>query len=259
MLPVQSLLDTMQKLRDKDTGCPWDVEQTFESLSKHLIEEAYEVTDAIARKDYPDLQEELGDVLLQVIFQSQIASELELFNFNEVADTLNQKLVRRHPHVFNSGPVPKSAEEQSVIWEAVKAEEKRDKLPQIIFEDIPSSMPPTLRAERIQKQASKKGFDWASVNDVILKVEEEIRELKVAIKSNDQDNAEEELGDLLFTIINVSRHLNIDANEALARANNKFVSRFHSMEKEVVTSQKGLENTSLEELEKIWSKIKNNE
>ena len=120
-------------------------------------------------------------------------------------------------------------------------------------------MPPTLRAERIQKQASKKGFDWASVNDVILKVEEEIRELKVAIKNNDQDNAEEELGDLLFTIINVSRHLNIDANEALARANNKFVSRFHSMEKEVATSQKGLENTSLEELEKIWSKIKNNE
>jgi len=259
MPPIQSLLDTMQKLRDKDIGCPWDLEQTFESLSKHLIEEAYEVTDAIARQDYPNLQEELGDVLLQVIFHSQIASELELFNFNEVADTLNQKLIRRHPHVFNSGPVPKSAEEQAVIWEAVKAEEKRDKLPPIIFEDIPSSMPPTLRAERIQKQASKKGFDWTSVSDVMLKVEEEIGELKVAIENNDQDNAEEELGDLLFTIINVSRHLNIDANEALARANNKFISRFHSMEKEVATSQKRLEDTSLKELEKIWSKIKSNE
>ena len=259
MPPIQSLLDTMQKLRDKDIGCPWDLEQTFESLSKHLIEEAYEVTDAIARQDYPNLQEELGDVLLQIIFHSQIASELELFNFNEVADTLNQKLIRRHPHVFNSGPVPKSAEEQAVIWEAVKAEEKRDKLPPIIFEDIPSSMPPTLRAERIQKQASKKGFDWTSVSDVMLKVEEEIGELKVAIENNDQDNAEEELGDLLFTIINVSRHLNIDANEALARANNKFISRFHSMEKEVATSQKRLEDTSLKELEKIWSKIKSNE
>ncbi|MDA9973937.1 nucleoside triphosphate pyrophosphohydrolase [Gammaproteobacteria bacterium] len=259
MSSVQSLLDTMQKLRDKDLGCPWDIEQTFQSLSKHLIEEAYEVTDAINRKDYPNLQEELGDVLLQVIFHSQIASELELFNFDEVADTLNQKLIRRHPHVFARGVAPESAEEQAVIWEAVKKEERKGDLPQPTFADIPSSMPPTLRAERIQKQASKKGFDWTSAHDVILKVEEEIAELKLAISNNDPDNIEEELGDLLFTVINVGRHLNIDANDALARANNKFISRFHSMEKEVATSQKRLEDTSLKELEKIWSKIKSNE
>ena len=259
MSSVQSLLDTMKKLRDKDLGCPWDIKQTFQSLSKHLIEEAYEVTDAINRKDYPNLQEELGDVLLQVIFHSQIASELELFNFDEVADTLNQKLIRRHPHVFARGVAPESAEEQAVIWEAVKKEERKEDRPQPTFADIPSSMPPTLRAERIQKQASKKGFDWTSAHDVILKVEEEIAELKLAISNNDPDNIEEELGDLLFTVINVGRHLNIDANDALARANNKFISRFHSMEKEVATSQKRLEDTSLKELEKIWSKIKSNE
>ena len=256
MSSVQSLLETMQKLRDKDLGCPWDIEQTFESLSKHLIEEAYEATDAIAKKDYLNLKEELGDVLLQVIFHSQIASELELFNFNEVADTLNQKLIRRHPHVFARGVAPESAEEQAVIWEAVKKEERKEDRPQPTFADIPSSMPPTLRAERIQKQASKKGFDWASAHDVILKVEEEIAELKLAISNNDPDNIEEELGDLLFTVINVGRHLNIDANDALARSNNKFISRFHSLEKELEVSEQSFEGTSPQELEKIWDRIK---
>ena len=256
MSSVQSLLDTMQKLRDKDLGCPWDIEQTFQSLSKHLIEEAYEVTDAISRQDYANLQEELGDVLLQVIFHSQIASELELFNFNEVADTLNQKLIRRHPHVFARGVVPESAEEQAIIWEAVKKEERKEDRPQPTFADIPSSMPPTLRAERIQKQASKKGFDWASAHDVILKVEEEIAELKLAIDNNDPGNMEEELGDLLFTIINVGRHLNIDANDALARSNNKFISRFHSLERELEASEQSFEGTSPQELEKIWDRIK---
>ncbi len=256
MSSVQSLLDTMQKLRDKDLGCPWDIEQTFQSLSKHLIEEAYEVTDAISRQDYPNLQEELGDVLLQVIFHSQIASELELFNFNEVADTLNQKLIRRHPDVVARGVVPEAAEEQAIIWEAVKKEEKKEDLPQHTFADIPSSMPPTLRAERIQKQASKKGFDWASAHDVILKVEEEMAELKLAISNNDPDNMEEELGDLLFTVINVGRHLNIDANDDLARSNNKFISRFHSLEKELEVSEQSFEGTSPQELEKIWDRIK---
>ena len=259
MSSVQSLLDTMQKLRDKDLGCPWDIEQTFKSLSKHLIEEAYEVTDAISRQDYANLQEELGDVLLQVIFHSQIASELELFNFNEVADTLNQKLIRRHPHVFARGVVPESAEEQAIIWEAVKKEEKKEDLPQPTFADIPSSMPPTLRAERIQKQASKKGFDWASAHDVMLKVEEEIAELKLAIDNNDPGNMEEELGDLLFTIINVGRHLNIDANDALARSNNKFISRFHSLERELEASEQSFKGNSPQELEKIWDRIKRDE
>ena len=259
MSSIQPLLDTMQKLRDKEKGCPWDIEQTFESLSKYLIEEAYEVTDAIDKKDYLNLKEELGDVLLQVIFYSQIASELKLFNFNDVSNTLNEKLIRRHPYIFNEGNKPISAEEQTRLWESIKADEKKDITSQSIFSDIPNSMPPSLRAERIQKKASKKGFDWDSAEDVIVKLEEEIEELKMAIKTQDHDNAEEEIGDILFTIINVSRHLKIDTNEALARSNNKFISRFNALENILKKSNKSFENASSTELEKIWVKIKLNE
>ena len=192
MSSIQPLLDTMQKLRDKEDGCPWDIEQTFESLSKHLIEEAYEATDAIAKKDYLNLKEELGDVLLQVIFHSQIASELELFDFKEVSDSLNEKLIRRHTYVFNGGEKPFSAKDQTRLWEAIKEDEKKNIKPSSIFEDIPNSMPPSLRAERIQKKASKKGFDWNHPHEVIAKIDEEIEELKVAIANQDKNNIEEE-------------------------------------------------------------------
>ena len=259
MSSIQPLLDTMQKLRDKEDGCPWDIEQTFESLSKHLIEEAYEATDAIAKKDYLNLKEELGDVLLQVIFHSQIASELELFNFNEVADSLNKKLIRRHPYVFNGEEKPFSAKDQTRLWEAIKEDEKKNIKPSSIFEDIPNSMPPSLRAERIQKKASKKGFDWNNPHEVIAKIDEEIEELKVAIANQDKNNIEEEMGDLLFTVINLGRHLDIDTNEALSRSNKKFVNRFHALEEKLQSANQKIENTSLEELEKIWVKIKSNE
>ena len=259
MSSIQSLLDTMQKLRDKEDGCPWDAEQTFESLSKNLIEEAYEATDAIAKKDYLNLKEELGDVLLQVIFHSQIASELRLFDFNEVADSLNRKLIRRHPYVFNGGDKPFSAKDQTRLWEAIKEEEKMNIKPSSIFADIPNSMPPSLRAERIQKKASKKGFDWNHPHEVVAKIDEEIEELKIALANQDKKNIEEEIGDLLFTVINLGRHLEIDTNEALARSNRKFMDRFHALEKELNSTHKNIENTSLKELEKIWVKIKSNE
>ena len=259
MSSIQSLLDTMQKLRDKEDGCPWDIEQTFESLSKHLIEEAYEATDAIAKKDYLNLKEELGDVLLQVIFHSQIASELELFDFNEVSDSLNEKLIRRHPYIFNDGEKPFSAKDQTRLWEAIKEDEKKNVKPSSIFEGIPNSMPPSLRAERIQKQASKKGFDWNHPHEVIAKIDEEIEELKVAIANQDKNNIEEEMGDLLFTVINLGRHLDIDTNEALARSNRKFINRFHALEDTLTSAHQRIENTTLEELEKIWVKIKSNE
>jgi len=259
MSSIQSLLDTMQQLRDKEKGCPWDIEQTFESLSKYLIEEAYEVTDAIDKKDYLNLKEELGDVLLQVIFHSQIASELKLFNFSDVSNTLNEKLIRRHPYVFSEEEKPVSAEEQTRLWESIKADEKKDITSQSIFSDIPNSMPPSLRAERIQKKASKKGFDWSCAEDVMVKLEEEIEELKMAMETHDHDNAEEEIGDILFTIINVSRHLKIDTNEALARSNNKFISRFDALEDSLKKSNKSVTNASTAELEKIWVKIKLNE
>ena len=259
MSSIQPLLDTMQKLRDKEDGCPWDIEQTFESLSKHLIEEAYEATDAIAKKDYLNLKEELGDVLLQVIFHSQIASELELFDFKEVSDSLNEKLIRRHPYVFNGGEKPFSAKDQTKLWEAIKEDEKKNIKPSSIFEDIPNSMPPSLRAERIQKKASKKGFDWNHPHEVIAKIDEEIEELKVAIANQDKNNIEEEMGDLLFTVINLGRHLDIDTNEALARSNRKFINRFLALEETLTSAHQRIENTSPEELEKIWVKIKSNE
>jgi MazG family protein len=259
MSSIQPLLDTMQKLRDKEDGCPWDIEQTFESLSKHLIEEAYEATDAIAKKDYLNLKEELGDVLLQVIFHSQIASELELFDFKEVSDSLNEKLIRRHPYVFNVGEKPFSAKDQTRLWEAIKEDEKKNIKPSSIFEDIPNSMPPSLRAERIKKKASKKGFDWNHPHEVIAKIDEEIEELKVAIANQDKNNIEEEMGDLLFTVINLGRHFDIDTNEALARSNRKFINRFLSLEEILTSAHQRIENTPLEELEKIWVKIKFNE
>ena len=167
----------MRMLRDKDNGCPWDIEQTFESLSPCVVEEAYEVSDAIANKDYENLKEELGDVLLQVIFQAEIANETELFDFDEIVDSLNNKLIRRHPHVFAGASKPLSAKEQTQAWDAIKAQEKKPKDTRKTFADIPASLPPILKAKKIQKKASKKGFDWKESIDVIEIIEVEFNVL----------------------------------------------------------------------------------
>ena len=246
----------MRMLRDKDNGCPWDIEQTFESLSPCVVEEAYEVSDAIANKDYENLKEELGDVLLQVIFQAEIANETELFDFDEIVDSLNNKLIRRHPHVFAGASKPHSAREQTQAWDAIKAQEKKLKDAHNTFADIPASLPPILKAKKIQKKASKKGFDWKESIDVIEKVEEELKELKHEIQQNNKENSQEELGDLLFSIVNLSRHLEIDASEAINQANHKFVKRFRLMEEEIAKDNKELDNLSPEELEEFWVKIK---
>ena len=259
MSSIQTLLDTMRMLRDKDNGCPWDIEQTLESLSPCVVEEAYEVSDAIAKKDYENLKEELGDVLLQVIFQAEIANELKLFNFDEIVDTLNKKLVRRHPHVFEAAPKPLSAHEQTQAWDAIKAQEKNSKDSRNTFGDIPSSLPPILKAKKIQKKASKKGFDWKESIGVIEKVEEELKELKVEIQRNNKENIKDELGDLLFSIVNLSRHLEIDASEAINQANHKFVKRFRLMEKEIFKDNQEIENLTSDELEEFWVKIKSHE
>ena len=259
MSSIHSLIETMRKLRDKDDGCPWDIEQTFESLSECVVEEAYEVSDAISRKDYENLKEELGDVLLQVIFQAQIANELKLFNFDEIVDSLNKKLIRRHPHVFEGAPKPLSAKEQTQAWDAIKAQEKNKKDIQNTFDDIPASIPPILKAKKIQKKASKKGFDWKESIDVIDKVEEELKELKHEIQQNNKENSQDELGDLLFSIINLSRHLEIDASEAINQANHKFVKRFMLMEEEISKHKKEIDNLTPEELEEFWVKIKSHE
>ena len=256
MSSIKTLLETMRMLRDKDNGCPWDIEQTFESLSPCVVEEAYEVSDAIARNDYENLKEELGDVLLQVIFQAEIADELKLFNFDEIVDTLNKKLIRRHPHVFDEASKPLSAEEQTQIWDQIKAQEKSNKDSSWTFADIPSSLPPLLKAKKIQKKAAKKGFDWKESIEVIEKVEEELKQLKSEIQQNNKQNTQEELGDLLFSIINLSRHLEIDASEAINQANHKFIKRFRLMEEQIAKEKKKLENLSAEELEQFWVKIK---
>jgi ATP diphosphatase len=249
----------MRMLRDKDNGCPWDIEQTLESLSPCVVEEAYEVSDAIAKKDYNNLKEELGDVLLQVIFQAEIASESNLFNFDEIVDTLNKKLIRRHPHVFEDAPKPLSAQEQTQAWDAIKVQEKNSQDTLNTFDDIPSSLPPILKAKKIQKKASKKGFDWKESIDVIEKVEEELKELKLEIQQNNNEKIKNELGDLLFSIINLSRHLEIDVSEAINQANHKFVNRFRLMEEEISKDNQEIENLTLDELEEFWVKIKSHE
>jgi nucleoside triphosphate diphosphatase len=249
----------MRMLRDKDNGCPWDIEQTLESLSPCVVEEAYEVSDAIANKDYENLKEELGDVLLQVIFQAEIASELKLFNFDEIVDTLNKKLIRRHPHVFAGARKPLSAQEQTQAWDAIKAQEKKPKDACNTFDDIPASLPPFLKAKKIQKTVSKKGFDWKESIGVIDKVEEELKELKLEIKKNNKENIKDELGDLLFSIINLSRHLKIDASEAINQANHKFVKRFRLMEEEISKNNQQIDSLTSDELEEFWVKIKSHE
>ena len=259
MSSIKTLLETMRMLRDKDNGCPWDIEQTLESLSPCVVEEAYEVADAIANKDYENLKEELGDVLLQVIFQAEIANESELFNFDEIVDTLNKKLIRRHPHVFEDAPKPLSAQEQTQAWDAIKAQEKKSKDALDTFADIPASLPPILKAKKIQKKASKKGFDWNKSIDVIEKVEEELKELKFEIQQNNNEYIKDELGDLLFSIVNLSRHLGIDASEAINQANHKFVKRFRLMEEEISKDNQEIDNLSSDELEEFWIKIKSHE
>ena len=259
MSSITTLLETMRMLRDKDNGCPWDIEQTLESLSPCVIEEAYEVSDAIAKKDYGNLKEELGDVLLQVIFQAEIANELKLFNFDEIVDTLNKKLIRRHPHVFKDAPKPLSAQEQTQAWDAIKALEKNPEDASNTFGDIPASLPPILKAKKIQKKASKKGFDWKASIDVIEKVEEELKELKLEIQQNNNENIKDELGDLLFSIVNLSRHLELDASEAINQANHKFVKRFRLMEAEISKDNQEIDNLTSEELEEFWVRIKSHE
>ena len=259
MSSITTLLETIRMLRDKDNGCPWDIEQTLESLSPCVIEEAYEVSDAIAKKDYGNLKEELGDVLLQVIFQAEIANELRLFSFDEIVDTLNKKLIRRHPHVFKDAPKPLSAQEQTQAWDAIKAQEKKPEDASNTFGDIPASLPPILKAKKIQKKASKKGFDWEASIDVIEKVEEELKELKLEIQQNNNENIQDELGDLLFSIINLSRHLELDASEAINQANHKFVKRFRLMEAEISKDNQEIDNLTSEELEEFWVRIKSHE
>ena len=257
------LLEIMQKLRDPEKGCPWDIAQTFESIVPYTLEEVYEVADAIDEQDFDQLKDELGDLLLQIVYYTQMAREKNLFNFEDVAESICDKLVRRHPHVFdlqNTGIDSrlKDKTELNKIWETIKQKERSVKLnSESMLNDIPLAMPQLLRAKKIQKRVANVGFDWKELLPVIEKIQEEFNELKDELNSSStQENIEEELGDFLFSVVNLSRHLNVNAENALRKSNNKFVKRFQFIEAYVAKENKNIDECGIEELEKYWQLAK---
>ncbi len=255
MNKLNKLLETMETLRDPINGCPWDNKQSEQTLKEYIIEEAYELVEAIDLKSTGNILEELGDLLLQIVFISQINREKGNFTFDEVIENLNKKLIRRHPHIFGDIKVS-NAEEVKNNWEKIKKKEKSKKS---ILSSYPSRMPSLLVAKRISEQAASIGFDWNSPEDAIKKVEEEIEELKIEIRANNLQNIDEELGDLLFAISNVSRKLHINPEISLRQANKKFSERFKKLENYFEKKEISLSKTTLEEMTGIWDKIKEEE
>jgi len=244
------LFEIMQKLRKE---CPWDHQQTAESLRKYILEEAYETVDTIDQKDWLKLKDELGDLLLQVIFQSVIAQEKNYFSLASVLDNLTNKLITRHPHVFGEKKVS-TAKDVEVNWEQIKVkEEKRGS----ILLGVPEAAPALLRAQRLQEKASRVSFDWEKTTDVLEKLEEEISELKDAIAKDDRNNIEEEIGDIFFSLVNISRFLNVSAEDALRQSNKKFINRFKYIEEAFNGDYKKMKQAGLEILDKLWDDAKN--
>jgi tetrapyrrole methylase family protein/MazG family protein len=243
----EDLKGIMKELRQK---CPWDRKQTHESLKKYLLEETYEVIDAIERKDWQALKEELGDLLLQPVFHARIAEEAGKFNIDDVVDHLCKKLIERHPHVFGEEKA-QSAEEVLKNWEKRKLEKRSS-----VLEGVPKAMPALMRAEKLQKKASKVGFAWSDISQVEEKVKEEWNEFWQALKEGDREKIEHEFGDLLFALENLARFLKIDPEEALQKANERFIKRFSYIEQKVKESGKRWEDFTLEELDRLWEEAK---
>lgn len=247
----------MSRLRDPETGCPWDAEQDFSSIAPYTIEEAYEVADAIERRDMDDLRDELGDLLFQVVFHAQMASENGSFDFEEVVNTVCDKMIRRHPHVFSDHAV-ENAVVQTRIWEQVKALERQDKGLHSVLDDVPRGMAELQRSIKLQKRAADVGFDWPDAAPVLDKFAEETEEIREAIASADSDAVEDEIGDLLFVVSNLARKLQVDPARALRRANAKFEKRFRAME-ESSGGQEKLSGMDLDEMEVLWQSVKRDE
>jgi MazG family protein len=248
MKEFDQLMEIMKKVRE---NCPWDKRQTHKTLMQYLIEETYEVVESIEQNEDDNLKEELGDLLIQIIFHCLIAEEREKFNINDVITTISEKLIRRHPHVFDNLSV--SGEEEVLHnWEKIKLNEGKTS----VLQGVPKSLPALLKATRIQTKASRVGFDWDNYKDVLKKVNEELKELKEATESNNKDKIEEEIGDLLFSIVNISRFLHVNPEDALRKTINKFIKRFTIIEQEINKQGKKLQDVSLEEMDKIWEKSK---
>jgi len=248
----RELFNIIKTLRSPE-GCPWDREQTLYSLKNHFIEEAYELVDALDNRDINNIKEELGDLLLHIIIHSVIAEEDGYFTINEVIQEISEKLVRRHPHVFADTKV-KNTDEVMKNWESIKSEEGKKK--KSVFDGIPKGLPSVQQSQKIQKRASKKGFDWNSTEDCLKKVDEENSELKDAIRSKNKSDIQHELGDAIFALINLSRFLEIDADEALRSVNKRFTGRFTHIEKKLEEKGQSLEKTPLEEMEAFWQEAK---
>lgn len=253
---IEQLLEIMRRLRDPVGGCPWDIEQTFETIAPFSIEEAYEVEDAIKRGDMTDLQSELGDLLFQSVFQSQIAADKGLFDFQDVAKTIATKMIDRHPHVFGDQSNQKSPEQQTIDWEVQKAAERDRRGETRVLDGVAMGLPALMRAQKLQKRAARVGFDWPDTTYVLDKIVEESAELVEAREAKTPEDVYEEYGDLLFVMVNLGRHLGIETEEALRAANEKFIRRFNAVEDRLKDIGKSPKDSDLTEMDGLWDEVK---
>ncbi|MDB2352031.1 nucleoside triphosphate pyrophosphohydrolase [Luminiphilus sp.] len=259
---IPDLLRIMERLRDPSDGCPWDKKQTLASVIPHTLEECYELVDAIEQGDLPHVAEELGDVLFQVIFYSELGRELGAFDFNAVVDGIARKLLRRHPHVFADGAIEGrvltsiTTEEVKVNWESIKRKERGPQNSLGSLGDVPKALPALSRAQKLQKRAATVGFDWQDIDSVVEKLEEELSEFQQAASQSSKEGMAEELGDLIFSAVNVARHLEFDAEKLLRRANEKFEARFNHMEAAALAEGSSLKEESTAQMEARWQSAK---
>ncbi|MER9068624.1 nucleoside triphosphate pyrophosphohydrolase [Mesorhizobium sp. M0902] len=265
---ISRLIEIMAALRAPETGCPWDIEQDCSTIAPYTIEEAYEVADAIARGDLDDLRDELGDLLLQVVYHAQMAEEAGEFSFGDVVQAITTKMIRRHPHVFGDNKA-RSAGMAKGMWEKIKAEEKAEKRSARLtrgldpedhgkgfLDSVPVALPALTRALKLQEKAARVGFDWSEAAPILEKIEEEIGELREALAKGDTAPIKDEFGDMLFAVVNLGRHLKIDSEAALSGTNEKFRSRFHYVERTLQASGNSLEEATLDEMEALWQQAK---
>ncbi|MGD9638427.1 MAG: nucleoside triphosphate pyrophosphohydrolase [Alphaproteobacteria bacterium] len=250
---IENLIDIMALLRTPEKGCPWDIKQSFDTIAPYTIEEAYEVYDAIEKNDMAALKDELGDLLLQVVYHSRMAEEQNIFSFNDVAAIICEKMIRRHPHVFGESDKKDWHEKPMASWETQKAKERQK---QKTLDGVALALPALMRAIKLQARAARVGFDWPDVKQVFDKIKEEILELEVEIENNNQINIVDEMGDLLFALANLARKLNVDAEQALRKTNQKFINRFEYIEKKLAEKGQKPEDATLDEMEAYWQEAK---